>query len=164
MTSRILIVDDHQIVRQGIRTLLEKLRPEWEICGEAVNGAQAIDFVRDLKPDLVVMDITMPGMSGIDAVARMRKLGLGCPVLMFTMHQSSRLAIDVKQAGAQGYALKSQAVQDLVRAIDALLTGGTFFGGPPEPAQSQEKKPAKDEKSSAPNRGALSSSFVLALM
>jgi len=93
MTSRILIVDDHQIVRQGIRTLIEKSRPEWDICAEAVNGEQAIDFVRALQPDLVVMDITMPGISGLEAVARLRKLGFGCPVLMFTMHHPTGLRL-----------------------------------------------------------------------
>ena len=68
MTSRILIVDDHEIVREGIRTLLSRSRPEWEIVGEAVNGQLAIEAVKNLKPDVVILDVTMPVMSGLEAV------------------------------------------------------------------------------------------------
>jgi DNA-binding NarL/FixJ family response regulator len=142
-TARILIADDHQIVREGIRTLLARSRPQWEICGDAQDGAQAIHLAQSLKPDLVMMDITMPEISGLDAVSRLRQAGFDRPVLIFTMHESSRLVTEVQQAGAQGYVLKSQAVQDLVRAIDALLGGGTFFYSPPGlgPAPEELKKP-----------------------
>jgi DNA-binding NarL/FixJ family response regulator len=133
MPTRILIADDHEIVREGLISLLSKSRPDWQVCAEVSSGEQAIQTSRQLQPDLVVMDITMPGMNGLEASARMRTLGMGCPVLIFTMHESERLVTDVRLSGAQGYVLKSQAGRDLVRAIDTLLAGGTFFGGPPQP-------------------------------
>jgi DNA-binding NarL/FixJ family response regulator len=143
MTTRILIVDDHEIVREGLRSHLAKARPDWEICGEATDGQQAIEFARELKPDLVILDITMPRMSGLEASSRMRKLGLAIPILIFTTHDSERLATEVRHVGAQGYVLKSQAVHHLVHAIDAILAGGTFFGGPPktEPAGGDKPNP-----------------------
>jgi len=127
MTARILIADDHEIVREGIRTLIDRSRPEWDICGEATNGEEAIEAVKSLKPDVVVLDITMPKMSGLEAAPRIAKLGVGCRVLMFTMHDSDRLASEVRNAQAQGLVLKSQAARDLIRAIERLLAGGTFF-------------------------------------
>ena len=127
MATRILLVDDHEIVREGIRTLITRSRPEWEICGEARDGEEALEAVRTLKPDVVILDITMPKMSGLEAAPRIAKLGLGCRVLMFTMHDSERLSTEVRQAEAQGLVLKSQAARDLVRAVDRLLNGGTFF-------------------------------------
>ena len=138
MKARILIADDHEVVREGLKVLLAKARPEWETCGEATTGEQAIEFVRDLRPDIVLLDITMPGIGGFEACSRMRKLGLDCPVLIFTMHQSERLGPEARKAGAQGFVVKAQAFRDLVRAIEALLAGGTFFGAPPQPANPEE--------------------------
>ena len=139
MKAKILIADDHEIVRQGMKSLLSSARPEWEICGEAKDGNRAVEAARDLRPDIAVLDITMPGMNGLEAAARMRKLGVTCPILMFTMHESSRLGTDVRRVGAQGYVVKSQAARDLVIAIDALLAGGTFFGTPPVTDPSPER-------------------------
>jgi DNA-binding NarL/FixJ family response regulator len=127
MSARILLVDDHEIVREGIRTLITRSRPDWEICGEARDGEEALEAVRTLKPDVVILDITMPKMSGLEAAPRIARLGLGCRVLMFTMHDSDRLSREVRQAEAQGLVLKSQAARDLIRAVDRLLDGGTFF-------------------------------------
>jgi DNA-binding NarL/FixJ family response regulator len=141
MTTRILIVDDHEIVREGVKSHLAKSRPEWEICGEATNGEQAIELTRELEPDIVILDITMPRMSGLDASSRMRKLGVAVPVLIFTTHDSGRLGIEVRQAGAQGYVLKSQTVRHLVQAIDTILAGGTFFGTPPKTEPTGGNKP-----------------------
>jgi DNA-binding NarL/FixJ family response regulator len=133
MGPKILIVDDHEIVREGIRMLLSRARPHWDICGEASNAADGLDAVKNLEPDIVILDITMPGTSGLEAALRMKKLGLRCRVLIFTMHESERLTIEVRNVGAQGYVLKSQAARDLVLAIEHILGGGTFFGVPPEP-------------------------------
>ena len=141
MTARILIVDDHEVLREGLKALLAKLRPDWDICGEATDGDLAIQSVQDLKPDLVILDITMPRMSGLEASSRMRKLGLKIPILIFTTHESERLETEVRQAGAQGYVLKSQAARNLVVAIDTILAGGTFFGAPPKPAPAESDKP-----------------------
>lgn len=140
MSPRILIVDDHEIVRQGLRSLLASFRPDWEICGEANNANDAINTVKTLNPDAVIMDITMPGTSGLDAALRISKLGLPCRVLMFTMHESERLAEEVRAAHAHGYVLKSQAARDLVLALETLLAGGTFFGAPPESAPERGEK------------------------
>jgi two-component system invasion response regulator UvrY len=134
MGARILIVDDHQVVRQGVRSLLAQFRPEWEICGEASNASEALEAVTNLQPDVVVLDITMPGRSGLELASHIRTLGLSCQILIFTMHHSQRLGGDIRAAGAQGYVLKSQAAQDLVLAIERILAGGTFFGAPTEPA------------------------------
>lgn len=125
---KILIVDDHEIVREGIRTLLARSAPEWELCGEATNAREALEMVRALSPDLVIMDITMPGTSGLVAARRISELHLAPRVLMFTMHDFERLGTEVREAGAQGYVLKSQATRDLILAIQSLLAGGTFFG------------------------------------
>ena len=143
MTTRILIADDHEVLREGLKSLLAKYRPEWEICGEASNGEEALQFSQDLKPDLIIMDITMPGMSGFDACSRIRRLGLNIPVLIFTTHEAKRLETEVRKSGAQGYVLKSQAAQNLVLAIDAMLAGGTFFGAPPNAKPVGNEKPKK---------------------
>ena len=127
MAVKILLADDHEVVRQGLRTIL-KARPDWEIVGEAENGQDAIDAVRDLKPDVVILDITMPVMSGLEATQAIVNLRVGTQVLIFTMHDSKSLVKAVRKAGADGYVLKSRAARDLIRAVDAMLGGGTFFG------------------------------------
>jgi DNA-binding NarL/FixJ family response regulator len=129
MSVRILIVDDHEVIRHGVRSMLLRARPEWEICGEASDGKQAIEAVRRLRPDIVILDITMPVMSGLQAAPQIAKLSGDCRILIFTMHESERIANDVRAAAAHGYVQKSQAGRDLVVAIDALLAGETFFGG-----------------------------------
>ena len=128
MKPRILVVDDHEIVREGIRTLLSRTRSDWEICGEASNAGDALNAIRTLEPDIVILDITMPGTSGLELALQVRNLRLPSRVLIFTMHDSERLATEVRNAGAQGYVLKSQAARDLVLAIERILGGDTFFG------------------------------------
>ena len=128
MAARILIADDHEIVIEGIRTLLARAGRNWEICGEARNGTEAVAMTRELTPDVAILDVTMPGMSGLEAAAEISRSNLGCKALIFTMHESERLEVEVRKAGAHGYVLKSQAARDLVRAIDALLAGETFYG------------------------------------
>ncbi len=140
MTPRILIVDDHEIVRMGLNAHITKSRPDWKILGEAVDGEQAMKLALELRPDIIIMDISMPRMSGLQASARLREVGSAIPVLMFTTHDFERLTIEVREAGAQGYVLKSETVRHLIHAIDVLLAGGTFFGGP-EPENSGGKEP-----------------------
>jgi DNA-binding NarL/FixJ family response regulator len=127
MSVRVLIVDDHEIVREGISQLIARSRPEWLICGQASNGEQAIELVQTLTPDVVILDISMPKVNGLQVAAKIAAMQLRCRVLMFTMHESERLARDVRAAGAQGVVLKSQAARDLIRAMDHLLAGETFF-------------------------------------
>jgi DNA-binding NarL/FixJ family response regulator len=133
MGPRILIVDDHEIVREGLRNLLSQSRPGWVICGQARNGQEAVDAVRDLAPDAVLLDITMPMMSGLEAARRIAQSGTACRILMFTMHESDSLGQEVRDAGAQGYVLKSQAARNLIVAIETILAGGTFFDVPALP-------------------------------
>jgi DNA-binding NarL/FixJ family response regulator len=124
---RILIADDHEIIREGVRSLLSRSRPDWEICGEAANGREAVEAVNAKRPDVVVLDISMPGSNGLEAASQIAKLGLACRILIFTMHEGARLGDEVRAAGAQGYVQKSQAARDLVMAIERVLGGGTFF-------------------------------------
>jgi DNA-binding NarL/FixJ family response regulator len=128
MNPRILIVDDHEIVREGIRTLLGRSRSEWQICGEASNASEALTAVKTLEPDVVILDITMPGTSGLEVAKRIKNMQIPSRVLIFTMHESERLATEVRESGAHGYVLKSQAARDLVSAIEKVLGGGSFFG------------------------------------
>lgn len=135
MPVRILIADDHEVVRQGVRKILAA-RPEWEICGEAVNGQEAIQLAGELRPDAIIMDITMPVMSGLEAARKLTSNKSSSPILIFTMHESRSLADSVKEVGARGFVYKSRAARDLIKALEALLKGGTFFspegeGAPP---------------------------------
>lgn len=141
---RIMIVDDHEVVRQGIRTILRS-RPQWEIVGEAVNGKDAIEKAITLDPDAIIMDITMPELSGVEATREITKRKLRAAILIFTMHESKNLGSTVKDAGARGFVLKSHAARDLLDALESLLAGGTFFGGD---ARVTGEAPAKDKNSS----------------
>jgi DNA-binding NarL/FixJ family response regulator len=139
MSARILVADDHEVVRQGVRAILQA-RPDWQICGEAGDGREAIHLTKELRPDVVVMDITMPNMSGLEASLEIAKLKLPSRVLIFTMHESKSLAPSVRKAGAQGYVVKSRAARDLIDALDRLLGGGTFFDNPtPSDAKENDK-------------------------
>ncbi|HLZ90615.1 MAG TPA: response regulator transcription factor [Candidatus Acidoferrum sp.] len=146
MASKILIVDDHEVVRQGIKTILRS-RPQWEVVGEAVNGRDAIEKAKNLDPDVIIMDITMPEMSGIEATREISKMKLRSAVLVFTMHESKNLATTVQEAGARGFVLKSHAARDLLEALESLMGGGTFFG--PDAGK------APKAKEDAGNRGLL---------
>jgi DNA-binding NarL/FixJ family response regulator len=139
MTPRILIADDHEIVREGVRTLIERARPTWEICGEASNGNDAIHFVETFNPDVVILDLTMPGLSGLEVAARL-KAKSRCRVVVFTMHDTPTLASEVQRVGAHGYVLKSEAARNLIAAIESVLSGGTFYGAP-APSSSAPEKP-----------------------
>jgi DNA-binding NarL/FixJ family response regulator len=142
MNAKILIIDDHEIVREGVRNLLARMRPDWEICGEAGSGNEGIQAAAALRPDLIVLDITMPDGSGLEASARITRMGLGCRILMFTMHESTGLEEEIRNSGAHGYVVKSQAARDLVHAIDRLLGGGTFFHQRPVPEPDRQDSKA----------------------
>jgi DNA-binding NarL/FixJ family response regulator len=124
----ILIVDDHEIVRGGLRSLIADTRPDWKIVGEAETGTDALDAVENLEPDVVILDITLPGMNGLRVGAKIRELGLSARVLFFTMHDYMNLPNDVRGAGGRGYVLKTEAGRNLIHAIEVVHAGGTFFG------------------------------------
>lgn len=126
MSVRILIVDDHEIVRQGIRSLLQT-RPHWEICGEAGDGREAVRLAKELRPDAIILDVTMPVMGGLGAASEITKSNPACRVLIFTVDDSATLGKFAQRSGAQGLVVKSRAAQDLVEALETVLAGGTFF-------------------------------------
>jgi DNA-binding NarL/FixJ family response regulator len=126
MALRILVVDDHAVVRRGVRALLES-QEGWEVCGEATTGRDAVEQSRRLRPDVVVMDLSLPELNGLDATRHILKDAPETEVLVLTMHQSEELARDVLQAGARGYVLKSDADENLIAAVDHLRQHKPFL-------------------------------------
>jgi DNA-binding NarL/FixJ family response regulator len=123
---RILVVDDHEIVRRGLKTLLSST-PGWTVCAEAGSGREAIALASQHRPDIVVMDISMPGLNGLEATRRIRKILPKCPVLILSLHYSDQLVREILDSGARGYILKSDASRDLLKAVEALATQRSFF-------------------------------------
>jgi DNA-binding NarL/FixJ family response regulator len=126
MSLRILVVDDHAVVRRGIRSLLES-HDGWEVCGEAATGRDAVEQNRQLRPDVVVMDLSLPELNGLDATRQILKDSPGTEVLVLTMHRSEELARDVLRAGARGYIMKSDADENLITAVDTLRQHKPFL-------------------------------------
>ena len=123
---RILIVDHHEIVRRGLRSTIAE-QSQWEICGEAETGREAVKKAGELKPDMVILDIAMPGLNGLETTRQIRRRFPKAEVLVFTMQDSGELVRDVLQAGARGYVLKDDACSVLLRAIESLSRGRPFF-------------------------------------
>ena len=144
MGKRILVVDDHDVVRAGVRTILSA-RADWEVCGEATNGKMAVEMALELKPDLIVLDITMPVMSGLEAAKELAKHNLPSRVLVLSMHELHYKIEDLLKMGIHGYVLKSDAVRDLINALDELSGGGTFLvkkGSPVSAPEASNPGPA----------------------
>lgn len=118
-TLRILVVDDHAVVRRGVRALLEG-QPGWEVCGEAATGTGAVAAAARLKPDIVVLDLSLPELNGLEATRQILQQSSKTDVLVLTVHHSEELAHQVLQAGARGYVLKSDAAESLVAAVASL--------------------------------------------
>lgn len=118
MTLRILIVDDHPVVRRGLRGLLSA-QPGWEVVGEAANGLEAVDKSRQLRPDVVVLDLSMPRMDGLEACRLIRKSVPGSEILVVTQHDSPQMMREAETAGARGYVVKSNISRDLLKAVEA---------------------------------------------
>lgn len=123
---RILIADDHELARNGIRALLES-HPGWEVCGEAKDGRETVDFAARLRPDIVLLDIGMPNLNGLEAARQILAIFPEVAILILTMHDSDNVVREVLRAGARGYLLKSDAGRDLVAAVEALQLQRTFF-------------------------------------
>jgi DNA-binding NarL/FixJ family response regulator len=124
--TRILLVDDHELVRKGLRALLETCE-NTEICGEAKDGREAVQRALELRPDLVVMDICMPELNGLEAAREIKRVASETEVLALTVSDSEQLAEDLLKAGVRGYLLKSDAGRDLVRGVEALQQNRPFF-------------------------------------
>jgi DNA-binding NarL/FixJ family response regulator len=123
---KVLVADDHEVVRKGLRSILEE-QPGWEVAGEACDGREAVDKVRTTKPDVSVVDVSMPGLNGLEATRQMLRNDPSTKVLILTMHESDPLIREVLDAGARGYLLKSDASRDLVSAIEAIRRNKTYF-------------------------------------
>ena len=123
---RILIADDHEVVRRGIAAQIAQ-RPDWEVVAEANNGRDAVELALRLEPTLIVLDLSMPELNGLEATRQIRRELSQTEVLIFTMHETEQLIREVLAAGARGYVLKSDAGRILMAALDTLLEGGSFF-------------------------------------
>ena len=123
---RILLADDHEIVRRGLQAIL-KAQTGWSVVAEAANGREAVDLARQLKPAVVILDISMPELNGLEATRQILKDVPQTEVLILTMHESEQVVREVLDAGARGYVLKSDAGQDLVAAVESLSRHKPFF-------------------------------------
>jgi DNA-binding NarL/FixJ family response regulator len=123
---RILLADDHAVVRRGLRALLEA-RQDFEVCAEASNGREAVELALHHKPDVAVLDISLPIVNGIEATRQIRREAPGTEVMIFTLHDRESEIRDVLHAGARGYVLKSEADEQIVRAVEALARHHAYF-------------------------------------
>jgi DNA-binding NarL/FixJ family response regulator len=123
---RILIADDHDLMRRGLKSLLES-HPGWSICAEANTGREAVEKAEELKPDIVILDITMPELNGVEAARRILKASPRAEILVLSVHYSDQLAREVLDARVRGYILKSDSDRDLVIAVEALANHKPFF-------------------------------------
>lgn len=126
MSIKILLADDHEIVRYGLRCVIEE-QPDMEIVGDAVNGRTAINLTHQLKPDVVIMDISMPDMNGIEATRRIRKEIPDTKVIVLSMHHKRQFVIDMLKSGVSGYILKTKVHDDLIRAIKAAVADEVYL-------------------------------------
>ncbi|MDE2980769.1 MAG: response regulator transcription factor [Gemmatimonadota bacterium] len=123
---RVLLVDDHNVVRAGLRALLESMGPV-DVVGEASSGEEAVDKAQMLEPDIVIMDLAMPGMDGVEATRRITKLGIETKVLVLTIHDEDEFLMPALDAGAEGFLNKSVADTDLLGALEALAHGHSYL-------------------------------------
>jgi DNA-binding NarL/FixJ family response regulator len=123
---RILLADDHDLIRRGLKTLLES-HPGWQVCGEANTGWEAVRKAEQLRPNIAIIDITMPELNGLEAARRIRKVSSRTEILIFSMHYSDQLIRDVLDAGVRGYVVKSDSAHDLLGAVEALSNHKPFF-------------------------------------
>jgi DNA-binding NarL/FixJ family response regulator len=125
---RILLADDHDIVRRGLKDLLQQ-RVGWQVCAEAANGREAVELALQHQPHVAVIDLSMPELNGLEATRRIRQSLPETEVLIFTMHESEELIREVLGAGARGYLLKSDAVRQLIPAVESLSQKKPYFAG-----------------------------------
>jgi DNA-binding NarL/FixJ family response regulator len=123
---RILIADDHELARNGIRAVLET-HPGWEVCGEAKDGRESVELAAATNPDVVLLDIGMPNLNGLEAARQILAVAPDTAILILTMHDSDNVIREVLRAGARGFILKTDAGRDLVAAVEALQRQRTFF-------------------------------------
>ena len=151
---RVLLVDDHKVVRAGLKALLESTG-RVDVVGEASSGEEAVRKTRTLEPDIVIMDLAMPGMDGVQATRRIAELGLGARVLVLTIHDEDEFLVPALNAGAAGFLNKSVADTDLMGALEALVRGHSYL--PRRAAALLARRKARGVASGKPGPGALSS-------
>lgn len=142
MKTTILIADDHAIVREGLRRIVE-LQPDMTVVGEAKEGRDAVSQTEALQPNIVIMDIAMPMLNGIEATRAIRTSGSSTRIIMLSMHHTTEYVHRAIQAGAQGYILKESAGSEVVNAIREVMNGNTYFSSGidvPKSAQTAAKK------------------------
>lgn len=127
---RVLIADDREVIRKQVSLILRS-RPGLEVCAEASNGKEAVEKTRDTNPDLIILDITMPILNGLDAARRIRVFAPDIPIVILTIHKSRQLVEEAKKIGVRGYVSKEDARQNLLEAVDAVIQKVPFF--PVEP-------------------------------
>jgi DNA-binding NarL/FixJ family response regulator len=123
---RILVADDHDLMRRGVKALLQS-HAGWEVCGEAHTGREAVAKAQELKPDIAILDISMPDLNGVDAAKRIRKESPNTEVLILSVHYSDRLIRDILEAGVRGYIVKSDSDRDLIIAVETLANHKPFL-------------------------------------
>jgi len=123
---RLLIVDDHEVVRRGVRSLLSD-QTEWDVCGEAVDGQDAVEKARELTPDVIIMDVSMPRLNGLEATRQVRSMLPDCEVLILTQHENPEMARQALKAGARGYVVKGSISKDLIAALTKIARHEYFF-------------------------------------
>jgi DNA-binding NarL/FixJ family response regulator len=143
---RILIADDHTVVRYGLRTILEA-HEGWQVCGEAKSGAEALALAVQLRPEIIILDLNMPGMNGFDALKAIRQRVPETGVVVLTLHFSNQLVREIIRAGARAYVMKSDADRDLVEAVSAVAAGKSYLTAVAEAAHTQYSSSAGDVSS-----------------
>ena len=123
---KVMIVDDHAAVRRGVQSILESF-PEWEFCGEATNGQEAVDRAEELNPEIIIMDVSMPVLNGLEATRIIHDTHPKTKILLLTLHSSTELVRSAFRAGARGYVLKSDAENELMRALNVVVGEGTYI-------------------------------------
>lgn len=129
MPCRLLLADDHEIVRRNLREIIE-FKTDCIIVGEAIDGLQAVRLAKEFEPDIALVDISMPGLDGLDAALQIRKESPQTKILILTMHDVAPIIAKIRQTGVHGYLLKSEAPKDLPLAINSLLRDQLFFALP----------------------------------
>ena len=123
---RIVVADDQEVVRKRVVATLMS-RGDLQVCAEASNGQEAIEKAKELKPDLVILDITMPVLNGLDAARQIRTFAPDLPILILSVHKSRQVVEEAKKIGVRGYVTKGEAIQKLLLAVDTVLQNETFF-------------------------------------
>lgn len=129
MAIRLILADDHPVVREGVRALLES-DPEFEVAGQAGEGAEVVDLVERLQPDVVVLDLMMPGMGGLEVTRHLARRPCGPAVLILSMHESEAYVIEAMRSGAAGYALKQAPAGELARGVRTVAGGARYLSPP----------------------------------